>query len=308
MMEDKQQELMDRGHSEAQAVGTVIAEFGDPQEVAPALGIDQEMRGTPGAVGTSSHALPVLTVERARTYAETVRRSQPLSMIAIPMFVLSPVPMIALLGITGGSATQLPQDWAVAVGLVVLLALVALGVLLLVLRGSRLTDVRDIEEGRFTGSAAVCAFAEDLDRDHSRHTTVSTAISTAMWILSAVPVLLTSILSDDASSWPLFGVCGTLLIIATGLATHIRTSWVENVTSTLQQENDIMPEESGSPVVRVIATAYWPVVTAIFLGWSFLSGDWDSTWVIWPVAGVLYGALWAVASALPGPEKETPQR
>jgi len=31
--------------------------------------------------------------------------------------------------------------------------------------------------------------------------------------------------------------------------------------------------------------------TAIFLGSSFVTGAWDKTWIIWPVAGVLFGAM-----------------
>ena len=30
---------------------------------------------------------------------------------------------------------------------------------------------------------------------------------------------------------------------------------------------------------------YWCAVTAVYLAWSFLSGDWHITWVVWPVAG-----------------------
>ena len=42
-----------------------------------------------------------------------------------------------------------------------------------------------------------------------------------------------------------------------------------------------------------IGTIYWAVVTAAYLLVSFLSMGWAITWVIWPVAGILYGALTA---------------
>ena len=35
---------------------------------------------------------------------------------------------------------------------------------------------------------------------------------------------------------------------------------------------------------------YWAIVTAIYLAWSFVSQRWDFTWIVWPVAGVLFAA------------------
>ena len=30
------------------------------------------------------------------------------------------------------------------------------------------------------------------------------------------------------------------------------------------------------------------IATAIYLGWSFLTDDWHITWVVWPIAGILF--------------------
>ena len=39
------------------------------------------------------------------------------------------------------------------------------------------------------------------------------------------------------------------------------------------------------------AGAYWCLVTAIYLGWSFWTMNWSTTWIVWPVAGVLFAAV-----------------
>ena len=36
---------------------------------------------------------------------------------------------------------------------------------------------------------------------------------------------------------------------------------------------------------------YWSVVTAAYLALSFLTMRWDRTWIIWPVAGVVFALL-----------------
>jgi ABC-type bacteriocin/lantibiotic exporter with double-glycine peptidase domain len=40
-----------------------------------------------------------------------------------------------------------------------------------------------------------------------------------------------------------------------------------------------------------LAAVYWPLLVAIFLGWSLWTMDWHITWIIWPVGAVLFGAL-----------------
>jgi len=40
-----------------------------------------------------------------------------------------------------------------------------------------------------------------------------------------------------------------------------------------------------------IGGIYWPIVVAVYLGWSFLSGNWGITWVVFPVAALVFGAI-----------------
>ena len=42
-----------------------------------------------------------------------------------------------------------------------------------------------------------------------------------------------------------------------------------------------------------VTANYWYVWTALYLAISLPTMRWDITWVVWPVAGVLYGALLA---------------
>ena len=48
----------------------------------------------------------------------------------------------------------------------------------------------------------------------------------------------------------------------------------------------------------VISGGYWLMVTALYLSWSFLSDGWERTWIVWPVAGVLFPVLITIAQAV----------
>ena len=44
--------------------------------------------------------------------------------------------------------------------------------------------------------------------------------------------------------------------------------------------------------------AYWCFVVVIYLGWSFWTNNWKMTWIIWPVAGVLYAAVLGIVKMI----------
>jgi len=294
MMEDQQQALIEAGRSESQAVGTVIAEFGSLEEVAAELGISAELDRS--GAGTAQAAPAALSTERAEEYVEAMRRDRRIPAVAIPLFVLSALPLLLLIAL-GGEA---PSGWTLGAGLTVLLVLVAVAVVLLVLHGSRMEEFEDVTDGRFTLTPQVRELALALRREHRRERTLAVGAAILLWILAAVPVILAGVLADPGTMTPMYGVCATLAMVAIGLWLVLGAAWSDTAAAALLQEEDEddLAVTSTSPAIRVVAAMYWPVTTAVYLAWSFLSGDWGITWVVWPIAGVLYAGLWSASAAL----------
>ncbi|WP_193106477.1 permease prefix domain 1-containing protein [Brachybacterium sp. FME24] len=296
MMEDKQQGLLDDGFTEPQAIGKVIAEFGSLEEVAPVLGISTELGGSSFAEAQEpSHVSP----ERAEEYVAAVRRSQWMPAVAVPMFVLSAVPLLLLFAATGSASPQ-PPPWATGTGLVLLLVMVGAAVMLLVARDAKLGDFSDLEEGDFDLSPPVRRFAKDLKRQNRRAVAIAVAIAIMLWILSAVPTILAGLAAEPEGTGTLYGVSLTLMMVALGLWVLLRQGWSDQAADNLlkESEDEDSPDWSTSPAIRAIAALYWPVIVAIYLAWSFIWGAWEISWVLWPVAGVLYAGLWSLNVAV----------
>ena len=43
-------------------------------------------------------------------------------------------------------------------------------------------------------------------------------------------------------------------------------------------------------MVEAVSLIYWLVVVAGYLTYSIPTGNWAYSWLVWPVAGILYGA------------------
>ena len=55
-------------------------------------------------------------------------------------------------------------------------------------------------------------------------------------------------------------------------------------------------DEPGARV-DIFAAVFWPVITSVYLLWSFVWSAWNVSWLIWPIAGVLFGPAVIIASA-----------
>lgn len=314
MMEDAYADALSSGKTHNEAVGQVITDFGNLEELAPVLGILPEIRGaqadggpsplqgsTPTQAGMTGAAgalavdgYPVVTLPEAQQLAEARRRTGRLLGQGVALCVLAAVPLalsdsVSLLGL------PLSEDQAVTLGATLTLVIVAWAVSLLIRRNQAFAGVRHLLQGRFTQDPIVSAWAARLRVEHEGPRSRALTIAVSLWIVSAVPAMGTGILSDGKDTdYSGLGFALTLMLVALGLLVLLPHTWASSTHSTLTEEGR-RPNGGSSgkanSLIGVVAAVYWPLVTAGYLCWSFLTDAWDRSWVVWPVAGLAFGAL-----------------
>ncbi len=90
-----------------------------------------------------------------------------------------------------------------------------------------------------------------------------------------------------------------LAIAAIGVYLIVQVSTVWGGFDALLQEGDYSDgEKRVSKKLQLVSGAYWCIATAIYLGWSFITDAWHVTWIVWPIAGVLFTAVMFVSRLL----------
>ena len=90
-----------------------------------------------------------------------------------------------------------------------------------------------------------------------------------------------------------------LLIIAVAVNLFIRVGNVNSAYNKLLQEGDYtVNKKKTAPTLSRVATIYWLLAVAIYLGWSLTTNSWNISWVIWPVAGILYAVVIAIVKMI----------
>ena len=112
-----------------------------------------------------------------------------------------------------------------------------------------------------------------------------------MFIISFVPMMLVSMFFSGTDII-LMMLNVLILMIAAGIYIVTPVSAKYDAYNNILKETGIETEKSRrTKRAEKLAAFYWPLLTAIFLGWSLWTMDWGVTWIVWPVGAVLFAAL-----------------
>ena len=84
----------------------------------------------------------------------------------------------------------------------------------------------------------------------------------------------------------------TLLLVAIGVGMIVNVQTIKSGYDKLLQVEDYTPRnKKKSKLEETVGGVYWLAVTGIYLLLSFTGNSWGTSWIIFPVAGVLYGII-----------------
>ena len=235
-------------------------------------------------------ALRQVTAEEAEAFLALKQASAKPIALGVALCILSPVCLILLSGLS--AVRPVREQIAVAVGLTVLFAFVTPAVALFVTWGMKLNQFEFMEKEIFLPAPGVEALARQaMDRDRESHSRRMTA-GISLCVASAVPLLVCA----AALEHEFLLTCGVgllLVLVAAGVYLILTAGIPWGAYQMLLQEGDYAPERK-TPLRRASAAVFWCLATAVYLFWSFYTSRWDRTWIVWPVAVLLYGGMTVV--------------
>lgn len=285
MMEDKYQELKNDGKTENEAIGIVISEFGNLNELGDVLGIK-------GAIEQKIE-FPLVSYERAAEYIEDARFTAPKTAIGVWLCIMSPVVLFTLLGLYESKFINVKEDLLIAIGIFALISIVAIAVSFFIKYTSKLEKYEDLNKNSFSLDYKTEQMVRSVKKEDEQSYRSAVSISVICYILSALPIVITSLIVED-DGMHILALVLTLIIVAFSTHNIIIKSRVNEACKVLLQEEEYSIDKKENKNYKVVEQVYWLVVVAAYLGYSFITNNWHISWIIWPVAGVLFGAVRAV--------------
>lgn len=249
--------------------------------------------------GESESPLRRVTMETAAEYLRIRKNAAPKRAAGVFLCIISPICLFLL-----GAASEIPESGiseyhAGGIGMCILIGLIAAAVGLFRYCGAREEEFKFLEKERFDREYGVEGMVRERAKAARRSADPRNIAATVLLVLSPVPLFISAAFGGS----DMIGAVGLsllLLLAAAGASMLTYTNTLRKSFDRLLEEGDYTrekKEESGNNVAGVVTTVYWLIVTAGYLVYLFVFQRAHSgvgTWLIWAVAGILYGAVAAV--------------
>lgn len=262
----------------------------------------KEELGEPEPAPAESDApLRCVTMEQAADYLSLRRAAAPKLAAATLLCVLSPVALLLLAALSDRPGAALSENAAAGIGLCVLLVLVAAAVAVFITCAAQVKAYAFLETEPFETAYGVTGMVRERRAAAAPEHTRGKVAGTVLCILSAVPLFI-AVCLDGSDLLYVGAVCLLLVLAGVGSALFVYGGVYQAAMDRLLEEGDyVRPRKRQNGVVGAISSIYWLTVTAAYLLWTF--GPWwdaqpQDTWILWAVAGVLYGAVMALVRGI----------
>lgn len=246
----------------------------------------------------SDRSVHKVTMEMANEYLQIIDWTAGKTAFATMLCILSPIVLLMLGAMSEMPNYHISENAAAGIGICVLIVLIAIAVTIFILCGMKTKKYEFMEKEDIETVYGVSGMVkEKRDAYHSMYVT-QLVIGIACCICSVIPLFGTLAVSES-DFYMVSAVCMLLALVAIGTYFIVRSAAKMNAMNQLLEEEDYTRQKKhenkkmSGPVM-----VYWLIATAIYLAWSFTTNDWDRTWIIWPVVGVLFPAFYAIVNGI----------
>lgn len=294
IMEDKYHELKAEGKSENEAIGIVISEFGSMDEIAPELGMDEKVAAEGTGINDAAEVKRI-TLAQAEGFLKAQEAFGARIGIGVAFCILSPT--ISIVSEAMMDVGLLPEPLAEIMGGVGLFLMVAVGVAIFIISGMANGKYEEYKKKRILLDEGAKRALTERQEGFQRGYGIKIAIGVVLCILSVVPSFVVGeVFVGDSVEWiaDLSGI-SLFVLVSIGVYLFISAGTKQGAYEVLLGKNKAVCnsalEKKKKKRISIVASIYWPIVTAGYIAWSFFTMKWGFTWIIWPIAGILFGGI-----------------
>lgn len=238
------------------------------------------------------------SLDEANDYIQLVTTMSAKIAAGAMLCVLSP---IMLRGLSEEKNTFITEKIAGSVGVTALLMIIAIAVVLFILAGNKLSKYDFVEEEVLDLDYGVEAAMRRKRDPFIEASGTKIAVGVALCVLGVVPLMIIGTLFDDNSFYGGVAIGVMLFLISIAVFIFVKIGMIKDAYKKVLQEENFTPENKiTTKKTSWFSGVYWLSVVAIYLGYSFITGKWYISWVIWPVAGVLSGVIYTLLRLFTG--------
>ena len=231
----------------------------------------------------------IVSMGEASDFLKFNRKASETISTGVMLCILSPIILLILGGLSSSGIIKADEDIAGMGGVIVLLLIVAAAVAMFLMTAMKGKPYEYLENVNIDTEYGVSGMARERRSAYEARHSRLLVFGIMLCVMAAVPLLILLMLGyrNNSDLIPAIGVSALLAIVAVGVKMIVMTCIRQDGYDKLLEEGDYTRLNKRAGKYDGI---YWAIALAVYLGWSFISMKWELTWIVWPIAGVLYVA------------------
>ena len=245
-------------------------------------------------------SLKEVPVSMEEAHAFLAHKNQAASQIALGVLlcILSPALLITLTTLQENAALLLSEGKAVGIGVLFLFLLVGIAVALFIKSSIEGGRFHYMEKELLNTAYGVNGMVQEKKSRFQGTYTSQMILGIFLCIIAISPIFISMILYGEDDFHTALAVPFLLLFVAVGVFLIVKTNIIWDSMNMLLEQGEYRREKKmDEHKNETVGQIYWCLVTAIYLGYSFITRRWDISWIVWPVAGVGYGAVCGIVNS-----------
>lgn len=243
-----------------------------------------------------------ITLSQANDFLEWRKSASIRIAVGTFLCIIAVIPLLIL-----GAASEIPvynlsENAAGGIGLTTMLIIVAIAVAIFIFCGFRNAPFDFIDKETFETEYGVKGMVKERQKAYKSIYTKCNVIGACICVLSPIPLLIGAF--TEREFFTVIMLTATMFLAGVGAVFFIVSGVRWESMQKLLQEGEFAPQEKKkSRIKETVGTIYWLIAAAVFLVWSFLTNDWEITWIVWPIAGILFAIVMCFCNLVIDQEK-----
>lgn len=236
--------------------------------------------------------ISILCDEQIKNFLNDTAHFAYMIALGVSLCILSPILLIGLAGcVVEEGQGGLSETAFVIIGMLALMIMVAVAVKIFISNSVYMNRYNYIKNGEFAISIDQ---TEDIEKKFSEFEPIfgkGISLGVGLCILSPMPLIITAVM-EMSDVIVVLMVPVLLIMIAIAVNKFVKLGLIrEGYMQLLKQEEFELANKAKAEMEERVGGIYWPVIVAIYLAWSFIGDAWARSWLIFPIAGLIFAAL-----------------
>lgn len=243
--------------------------------------------------------VPVKRISLAQANEFLEWRKQAAYRIAAATFlcIVAAIPLLLLSVVSELPGHPISENLAGGIGLVTLLIIVAPAVAIFIFCGFKNAPFEFIDKEPFETEYGVDGMVKEKQKAYRPTYVKFNIIAVCLCVLSPIPLFIGSFMEKEFFIVGMMTVTMLLAGIGAVLFIIVGVRWA-SMQKLLKEGDYALRDQRKIHIREIVARVYWLSATAIYLGWSFLTNGWKITWIVWPIAGVLFAVAMCICNLI----------